>query len=270
MRTLTVVAVSLLAVSSVEAADITACGQEVPSGEIGLVQTDLVCGGPYAVSLRNRSVLDLQGHSITSVDADGIRCDDFRPSYRCTVTSSGSPGTLVGEGGHVGIGAFQLNVNNVAINGFDVAWLGHSWTGPARGRVRASGVTLTQNGTAMSYWRHAVLENSTVSDNGVGIDADKSVKVTNVTASNNYLTGVSGKRIRGDALTALGNGATHPADRVPGVSANRVLLSNSTVTGSSVDIVSRRRPVLVATACDRSTGLPRIPDLQPWGVCALD
>jgi len=124
------------------AIDITACGQVVPDGQIGVLQTDLDCGGTYntcfadaalacaadpactdtgcgGVMLRNGATLEMNGHTV----ANGIVLCPYRVSRRCSVVG---PGIIAGgygllsqvnlsvsggldvHGGHSGIVALKV------------------------------------------------------------------------------------------------------------------------------------------------------------------
>lgn len=61
-----------------------------------------------------------------------------------------------------------------------------------------------------------------------------------------------------------------------GIFADRCRLTDSTVTGNfdgsaPVDLLTKRRPLLVTTTCDRSAVVPVSgPPTASWGVCTND
>jgi hypothetical protein len=112
---------------------------------------------------------------------------------------------------------------------------------------------------------------------------------TNVSANNCGADGITAYRRRGEDITANGNvlagihlafGAragfnltrvTATGNAAYGVDAPGMRIKDSTVTGNGegiggADLFSKRRPVLVDVACDRSIG----PFGESLGVCALD
>src|SRR5262245_61121520 len=92
------VAIVLSLVRTAGAVDITACDQEVPAGEVGVLTTDLDCGWPappgsYGVEIGKSATLDLQGHTIRGAQW-AVYCPE---RGRCSVTSTtGGKGALTG------------------------------------------------------------------------------------------------------------------------------------------------------------------------------
>ena len=76
-----VVAVALAA-SRAAAVDVSSCGQAVPDGETGVLQADLDCSADPAVTLGNRSTLDMNGHAIVARHI-GVSCGSDSAFARC-------------------------------------------------------------------------------------------------------------------------------------------------------------------------------------------
>jgi len=72
---------------------VTTCGQTVPPGEVGVLQTDLA-GCDDGVFLANRAVLEMAGHAISASHL-GVQCID----ERCAVHGPGDiSGAVVASG----------------------------------------------------------------------------------------------------------------------------------------------------------------------------
>ena len=258
-----------LGLSDAAAVDITSCQVRVPRGEVGVLQTDVSCafaqeGGPWsAITLERNAVLDLNGvtldHYSTAL-VSGVFCEG-----RCEVRG---PGRLVSSNLNAGItssGRGPLTVSNVELSGqiTGIAAPRAKTTltnvsiqvlleGVAIQRLLVDGVDITVDATGRgciamsnaSAWVRGT--DLTLSGCDVGIGTQGSVDLTNLAAT---------------GLRTAGVFLTH----------KKLRLVDSTVTGSPIDLISRKAPVLSNTACDTSavwegdalTG-------ASFGVCAND
>ena len=134
--------------ASAGAVDVTACGQTVARGEVGVLLNDLDCStpapGPAAVTLQNRTTLQMNGHRVTPPAPEtygfGIECSE---RGRCLIPG---PGELTGE--LIGVLAQQskLTISDVVSHDIDygifAAPLG-GLPGPSAGNdVDATNVTV--------------------------------------------------------------------------------------------------------------------------------
>jgi hypothetical protein len=227
------------------AMDITACGQTVAAGDVGVLQADLL-GCFIGVDLSNGATLQMNGHSI-SAGTTGILCEQSK----CTVTG---PGDIFQN--TVGIRTWGRRVGLQNLNLHDNAERALDCNAPSL--VVASNLSVTHNGFGSSTkpdYTFALIGDSlraeglTVSDNaGIGIYFGK-FKIANATVTNNGNIGAN-------ALT-------------------RALLVNTTMTGNhgldaDYDIVSGKRPRLLSSTCGKSaTAYGPFPP-PSWGVCAND
>ncbi len=250
----------LLAVSAHAAVDVTACGQEVPRGQVGVLVADLDCGWPtdeltYGVRLAKGATLNLNGHTITG-PRFGVLCPEA-----CKVVG---PGTI--QNAYYGVWAFDSK----------------------RSRADLTDVTLMQNLGGIAAIRGRLI-NVTASDNFLA------TQVLKLRASNLLVTGCSAEATYClqtgsaviDGLQVTGNpspnavvfatgtlklrNATITGNASPvGIrSDKRVTLIDSSVTGHhAADIWTGAPPRLVNSTCGTSAG-PTIAD-PSWGVCAND
>ena len=219
---------------------VTACGQTVGAGESGVLDADLTCPtgeGAFGVAVENGGSLDLAGHTLSGART-GVRC-----TRRCTIGSTGTPGTIKDTEFGVGTGIAavtdggRLWLSNLIIENNSVGLL----TDFGTGKVYGTDVTLT--------------------DNGLGMQARK-ISATNLTASGNFTVAQSRKTTLQDStVTASGDSA---------FTGRTVLLKDSSVTGSAsgVDLLTERRPRLVSSTCGVSRKLQN--PTETWGVCAND
>jgi hypothetical protein len=259
-------AFALMAASPAAAVDVTACGQVVPPGELGVLVSTLNCpASPVpAIRLGEKAVLDMAASSlILDAGVIGIEC-----SSQCTIVGFG----------HVGGGDVCVRVTS---NG-----------SPRATRLDIDGLTVSGcdrgiDGESGKPGLHLRARNLTVTANGRGILA-QSVRGVNVQVNNNEGAGVvagSGS-IRGKGFFVADNGvglsafAVHLEDSTVightgvGILASRatVTLRNSTVTGNAVDVASKRPPRLRSSICERSARFVEFGEpLGPtWSVCVLD
>ena len=260
MRHLQVVVSLLLLCRAAAAIDITACGQAVGRGDVGVLTVDLDCGpsdveDSYGVELGNGATLDLAGHTITGPHY-AVACEK-----RCTVVG---PGTLR--------------------NAFYGIW-GES---PA-GNATVSDVTLTSNLGGMAVIRGR-LSNVVATDNGLAMDVAK-LRADGIT-----VTGCHGDyclethRASIDGLVATGNAVSQAVILLEGGS---VRLRNASVTGNTApvgilapyrgalrlessgvdghttDLFTLSRPLLTDSTCGSSARMGSPPQ-SSWGVCTND
>lgn len=249
----------LAAASGAWAVDITACGQEVPARQTGVLMADLNCGWPteepsFGVKLGNHAILDLNGHSIT-----GPRFAIYCPAT-CRIDG---PGTVTGA--YYGIWAFDTKAS----------------------RADVTGVTLFANLGGIAASR-GTLTDVTATDNVLAMDVRKlrgsNLTVTGCTGGSAYCVEtkvgkVDGFQITGNAASlaifqitrslTLENSTVSGNEAPIGLlSYRRLQLENSTVTGHGVDLVSGTRPRVTNSTCTLSSG-PSI-DHPGWDVCTDD
>lgn len=247
------------------ALEIASCGQTVPAGEVGVLQTDLEClSATDGVVLETHATLRMNGHAIRNVSPfpggpSGIHCKDS-----CLVTG---PGEIVGPFGHGIRGpkgtliVEQLTIRDIYGDGIEV-----STRKGLQGKVVATGVTAQNNrGAGVSAYRIRADQVSVTGNRGSGLSAHL-INGDAVTADHNGGSGISAlRRVKLSRLKAQENATA-------GVSAVSCTLRDSTVTqnlwfGEAVDIVSQFRPRLTNTRCDRSR---KLGSLSSWGVCTKD
>ena len=256
---LLIVALSLASVAA--AVEITGCDQEVPAGEVGVLTTDLDCSwdtepGSYGVELGRSATLDLQGHTITGPEW-AVYCPG---PGRCTVTSTGSPGTLTGA--EAGI-----------------------WT-PAS-KVVVSNVRFVGNQYGISNNPKATLDDVTFENNGFALTT-RSLRATNVgltgTCAAAYCLDVGRGRIDGlvtnttDSANViqvtrsikLTNVSMIGSPSQVAVLASGIRVVNGVFSGHALDLASRSLRVLDVT-CGQSRRFGRDGSvIGTWGICAND
>ena len=243
MRTLWMVTMGIVLSAAAGAwaqVSITACGQTVGEGEQGVVDADLTCPtgqGTFVVAVENGGSLDLAGHTLAGART-GIRC-----TRRCTIGSTGTPGTIQDTEVTVGAGIAavtdggRVTLSNLVLINHSIAVV----TDSATGKIYATDLTLTNN--------------------AIGMQARKII-ITGLTASGNYNVAQSRKTVLEDStITASLNYA---------LQGRTVSLRNSTVTGSGggIDLLTERRPRVFGSTCDVSRKLPN--PTETWGVCQND
>ena len=263
------------------AVDVATCGQLVPAGQVGVLQADLDCGGDEAagaclteaaaacasdpgctdaacggVLLRDGSTLAMNGHTV----ANGVVvCPLFHSS--CSVVG---PGTIVGGYGLTALGRKLDASGGLDVHGGEVGIANY------KGRVILQDATVS--GVAnwgIQAYRGLRATNVTSNNNEIGILVyNGSFTGSGITANDNRGTGVlvAAGRLVLTGLMATGNGRD-PEYRGAGVLCEgRTVLVNSVVTGNyadgtrPLDLLAKRRPVLVDSTCDHSL----------WGICSQD
>jgi hypothetical protein len=225
------------ATASAQTISITTCGATVPDGQTGILDVDLTCaGGPgtFGVVVENRGTLDLAGHTLAGGNT-GVRCEN-----RCVVTSSTGTGTIR-DAETAGIAVVHdrgvLHLSNVSLEGNLFGLLADF----SYGKVFGTEVTLTGS--------------------GIGIQARK-IRLTGLTATGNHRVAQARKTMLTDS-TVADSGET-------AISGRTAVLNNSSVTGSAsgIDLLTERRPRVIASTCGGSRNLSN--PTQTWGVCAND
>jgi hypothetical protein len=246
----------------------------VPDGETGVLQADLDCSADpaeAAVTLGNRSTLDMNGHTIVAREI-GVSCGSEFGFSRCEVRGHGVAPSGVGElSGGAGIVAADKRVIVSDVYVHDVAGGGIV----VNQRLALTNVTVIRAGwSGIVANKRLTATNVEASDNdSFGIDAPR-VTGSNVTANGNRFSGVSCRRCVITGLTANGNGVTDIAVGAGGgLQGGGALLIDSTLTGNvvdgvPVDIDTFRRPHLVNTTCEHSRR--RADPSTSWGVCSAD
>jgi len=120
------VVLALAAAASAQPVSITDCGQTVGPGESGVVANDLTCPvgtGTFVVAVGNGGSLDLAGHALAG-GRTGSRCE-----RRCTISSTGTAGTISDSETGVGAGIAavtdggRLTISNVVLDNHSIAIL---------------------------------------------------------------------------------------------------------------------------------------------------
>jgi len=284
-------AVALCASGAAYATEVTSCGHVVRDGETATLAADLDCSGSPAgsngVTLGNRSVLDLRGHTIMPPASDSrggaavacrfgtfvCKADRFGfclgPGGRCTIKSTGGRGRIQGTGDSYGVEA----VGNVVLEQVDIDSV---FTGVAAigGRVIATHVAVTRSTGSGIFARALRADGAESSDNGEAgfVLRPGGIRGADVVASRNGFTGVDAwGRVGVRRLTAQDNGRVG-RDYGLGVLADAIRLTDSVVTGNVYkgaegDLLSAKPPHVARTVCGRSVN---VLDDQSWGVCADD
>ena len=257
----TVVVILLLLASPARSVVVTSCGQHVAPGDTGVLADDVDCSSSSealaAVYLGDRATLSLNGHVlIARPDLAGVASDAAR---RFAIVG---PGVITGAALGVAGGAARVTMQNVVLaanrDSIDVPL----------GRLYMTDVTAhsTSGGIRAS---NIVAERVTVDVdfNGDCILGDR-FRGTDVIVTGCY-TGIgmlsSVRAVRLDDRNNL----------TIGVSTSRARLVDSLITGNifigqPLDLLTRRRPVLVRTTCDASAQLVDQTVGPTWGVCAGD
>ena len=269
--------------ASVHASPITTCGTAIPDKEVGTLAADLDCTDPAtpAVSLGHRATLELAGHEIHGISADGqvsrnvVACTD----RACTIVG---PGRIVGNDGTGSYGA--------CVSGADDGLL--TMTSNGQGTIRVESCSTGVLG------RTAKLTDVQAFSNMVGISVYKNVHLRNVEASGNQF-GVIGRKIAGEDVQAdtntrfgiVGN-AFHGAVKLKNLVASgngdaaviawSVKLGGGGAVGNNgygqgIDVVSATKPHVSDFSCIASGKIGESYIMGPplllsgsWGVCSGD
>jgi hypothetical protein len=265
MRTASRLALSIvLSFASVShAVDITACDQDVPAGQLGVLTVDLDCGanmvpGSYGVELERSATLDMQGHTITGAEW-AVYCAD---PGRCTVISTtGTPGTLTGAEAGIWAPATKVVVSNVRFvaNGYGIS------NNP---KTTLTDTTFIDNGFALTT-RSLRATNLTVTGScGAGYCLDLgNARIDGLVATD---TGPSANVIQVSRSIKLTGASMSGSPGQVGILAGSIRVADSVVTGHGVDLASRSLRVL-NVSCDQSRRFGR--DglvIGTLGVCAND
>jgi hypothetical protein len=257
----TVAIVACALATPAHALDITSCGTIVPPRTTGTLQSDLSCPAE-GVTLEKHATLELNGHAITAAGS-------------CIDASAG--GTVHGPGqlnqcgtGILSSGTHTIRISDVTISGSVGDGLEFQGVGvwALQARVEATNVTSNDNGNSGMMVRVLKATQVTASGNKhYGITEDRGTGQDITLDGNGNVGIVYGNRGSFVALVATSNGS--PDFASGGMSGNRVVLRDSTVTGNaSFDISGFKKPVLNNTTCGTSAGGPG-PN-GSWGVCASD
>jgi hypothetical protein len=232
--------VALLIAHPASAVDVTACGQTVPAGAIGIVVSDIACASqdPFIVMLEDRATLDLGGHVLSGGEIS-VQC-----ATRCVI--NGAPGTIR-----------------------DATWGVHA-EDIQRARITLINVNF-ENVTLPVYTLltpHTRIRGAQVSIAGgfLGMQAG-SVRLSDFTATglqSDYA--VSANRVVLHGCTITGNGGV-------GVQGSSALLRDCSVTGNNgsgqgIDLRTLRRPRLISSTCGRSQKVDVVG--EHWDVCTDD
>jgi len=267
---LTIVGLLTLAAETLaaEPVPITACGQAVPAGRIGVLMNDLACppwGVCYPACPGPSCFQPLQPIVTCRATAE---CPD-PPNNNCAAP----PGEDLNVGLYMGRGA-RLQMNGHTISGSYFGIISGT-PGPDGGVYESGSMRITGPGaiidteSAVQFPLSLKVEGITVQDNKGGLAALR-MKAKDVVSTGNQGGLGAEKAVKAVGITATGNGF--------GVASNgSIRIANSTITGNtSADIASVRAPRVRAVTCETSFSL--VPaaigygyDLgAPWGVCSND
>ena len=250
------------------AIDITAPGQTVPRGQVGVLQADLSCApSALGVFLDDGATLEMNGHALDGCFVGGAGLS------RVDIAVHG-PGLIR----HAGIAIRQgtLRARDVAIQdspSFGIIGSGSSEDGPST--LRLQHVTVTVSGLDGIVATKVVARDVTSSGNGVaalgwGVIGWGGVKGRNLIVSGNNAEGVF-SNVRVTLRDAQVTGNARGGVISVGISRSALTIMRSTVTGNDAqdgaDLASQRKPRVRDSTCGSSL------DVQaqvPWGVCAND
>jgi len=227
---------------------IFSCDQFVPTGDTGILQNDLSCGGALGVTLGPGATLELNQHSISGA-GDGVVCaggrctiegqGEIAGSTRCAVTVQPAVGRVnvtVRDNVDIHDNACAIagpNREDLSVSLTNVNVINNT-SGISANRVRATEVTVTGNGSGGVFVRRAVtLRQSSVQNNG-GMGVFSWLRA----------------RLRGTTVTG-----------------------NDPING--FDVATHRKPRLLDSTCGKSAQAPEFPGFPDpgspsWGVCLND
>jgi hypothetical protein len=229
-QTLIVLLAVVASAVSAAALDITSCGVTVPSGEVGVLQSDLSCStSTFGVRLLRHATIDLNGHSIQGGDSTtdvivGVAADDGADpigSGRGHFTILG-PGTISGlthppfntgtqacvlvSDGRVDIAS---NTGIVEIHHCVEGILGSIGADFPNGHARAVVAHTYVHDTfdaAISVGKLQAANTSVSQNLGFGVSADRRLIATDVTANDNGTIDLYARSIKGTNVTTQNNG----------------------------------------------------------------
>lgn len=264
MRMTLSLACSVLALATCAfAVDITAPGQTVVDGEVGVLVADLTCSPPNALYLGDRTRLDLNGHVLDGcyLFATGFEGDVRRISVR-------GPGEIRNAGIHLSEGS--VRVSDVAIHDAP----DYGIRGDNGSTIRVSNVTITNSGRGGIWGTRVIARTLTVTGSGhsgtpgSGIVGFGGVNGRYMTVADNL----------GDGVYAAAGNTVVRKSQITGNAGNgvigfKVAIIGSNVTGNAtdpdtinVDLLSSVRPRVIASTCGTSLSQNQ----TTWGVCAND
>jgi hypothetical protein len=249
------------------------CGQIVKGDAVLVNDLDCAPTALTAVMLMGGS-LDLNGFTIRGAQAT-VYC--AKPIWEKNVflkrNCKVSNGTIV-DSTVLGISAKNLVVENLIISpavgsaigvqgNLELTNLSVQMPAPTgfaildprgRGKVEGSGFVVDGGSRAISLIRQVRIDGMTATNYAdVAIAAHKKVDVSNASFSGgNRAIQTIKARVTNSQITGHG---------VAGITAQRMRVIGSTVTGNLLDLESETRPDLESTTCDTSNG---------WGVCSND
>ncbi|HYC57497.1 MAG TPA: hypothetical protein VEL28_21375 [Candidatus Binatia bacterium] len=231
---------------------ITACGGNVPAGETGVLQGDVVCSlsTQTGVVVESGGTLVLDGHSLSG-GANGVLC-----TTSCTIQG---PGEITGFSG-AGISSSTNPKPRITVIDTDV--LGNLTYGivlTSDGKLSLLNVNVTANNHG-----GIAIAPSNLTDKG-------SIKGENVHVHENDGTGIKAKRIKLLASSVETNDGTGILSSGKAVLIDSDVIGNGTDFDPGYDLKTIKRPVLKNTVCNRSGRLTIGNTVEgTWAVCTDD
>ena len=259
-----------LTAGSAAAFDVTTCRTRVPQGEIGVLRNDIDCssiaptGDFSAVVLERNAVLDLNGFTIDHYSTyllSGVECRG-----KCEIRG---PGRLLSSNLNAGVNSFMRNPVTIS----DVDFEGQI-TGVNTPYTRTVLRNVTMHVADTGVTAKKLLVDGVQIEVGPGgsncIDTSYSTG-SSVTGSNVMLLGCD-VGIGNQGSIDLANLTVVDAATYGVFARKKLRLTDSSITGSPIDIVSGKLPLLVNTTCGRSAVFERRDGVtnESFGVCAND
>lgn len=262
-----------LAVTTSFAFDVTACGQTIEAGEIGVLPTDLDCPtdpGSTGLFMEPRAVFDLNGHTFNG-GAIGVFCDG-----ECAFKG---PGVL--SGAEIGIISetyrSRMKLENLTLSGHKFQGV---YSNSRKGFVKMMDVVLDANlvdgdpGMSVVGGPRIKARNVIATNNGGLVFGGGSMSGDNVILDNNALAIHGPVTLRNSSIT---NTAGIAIDSPRAIRLKNTTVADSGPGGDGVDLRSFLKPILSGSSCTHSQvcdksgpGSQCVPQPDNWGVCTDD
>lgn len=256
-----------------EAAEITACGDVAPRGEVSVLQNDLTCDDSvrhcrdfprvvctqqsdcpnklgcivWGIFVEPGATLDLKGHSVTytgpyaTVGCWGGTCTIRNGAVACGAGSVNGSGVLGG----------RITLENLEIRGCP-------GNAAFANTILATSVHVHHNGDGLYGALHLRATDVTASDNlGNGLVGGTSLRIRGARAERNGRSGAYSRRYDIDSFESHGNRAAGFTSAHFGGIGGRGVIRNSNISGNAyesqpMDILSSAPPRVRNVACEWS------------------